>query len=56
MTLRFWKGWSIGLRMAFITMLPVALLFTSSTPEYVVASAPALTMSAEKPITACLWR
>jgi two-component system sensor histidine kinase UhpB len=29
MTLRFWRGWSIGLRMAFITMLPVALLFTS---------------------------
>jgi two-component system sensor histidine kinase UhpB len=27
--LRFWRGWSIGLRMAFITMLPVALLFTS---------------------------
>jgi len=26
---RFWRGWSIGLRMAFITMLPVALLFTS---------------------------
>jgi len=29
MTLRFWRGWSIGLRMAFITMLPVVLLFTS---------------------------
>ncbi len=29
MTLRFWRGWSIGLRMAFITMLPVALLFAS---------------------------
>lgn len=29
MTVRFWKGWNIGLRMAFITMLPVALLFTS---------------------------
>nr|WP_314544643.1 ATP-binding protein [uncultured Massilia sp.] len=31
MTVRwqFWRGWSIGLRMAFITMLPVALLFTS---------------------------
>jgi two-component system sensor histidine kinase UhpB len=28
MTLRFWRGWSIGLRMAFITMLPVALLFS----------------------------
>jgi len=27
--LQFWRGWSIGLRMAFITMLPVALLFTS---------------------------
>jgi two-component system sensor histidine kinase UhpB len=26
---QFWRGWSIGLRMAFITMLPVALLFTS---------------------------
>jgi two-component system sensor histidine kinase UhpB len=26
---RFWRGWSIGRRMAFITMLPVALLFTS---------------------------
>jgi two-component system sensor histidine kinase UhpB len=25
----FWRGWSIGLRMAFITMLPVALLFSS---------------------------
>ncbi|GAB3468410.1 histidine kinase [Massilia terrae] len=29
MTLRFWRSWSIGRRMAFITMLPVALLFTS---------------------------
>ena len=29
MTLRFWRSWSIGLRMAFITMLPVAFLFTS---------------------------
>lgn len=29
MTLRFWNGWSIGTRMAFITMLPVAFLFTS---------------------------
>jgi two-component system sensor histidine kinase UhpB len=28
-TLSFWRGWSIGLRMAFITMLPVALLFSS---------------------------
>jgi two-component system sensor histidine kinase UhpB len=27
--LRFWRGWSIGLRMAFITMLPVVLLFSS---------------------------
>ena len=27
--LQFWRGWSIGLRMAFITMLPVTLLFTS---------------------------
>jgi two-component system sensor histidine kinase UhpB len=27
--LQFWRGWSIGLRMAFITMLPVALLFLS---------------------------
>jgi two-component system sensor histidine kinase UhpB len=26
---RFWRGWSIGLRMAFITMLPVVLLFSS---------------------------
>jgi two-component system sensor histidine kinase UhpB len=26
---QFWRGWSIGLRMAFITMLPVTLLFTS---------------------------
>lgn len=29
MKLRFWRSWSIGLRMAFITMLPVALLFSS---------------------------
>lgn len=29
MRLQFWRGWSIGLRMAFITMLPVALLFSS---------------------------
>lgn len=29
MTLRFWRSWSIGLRMAFITMLPVVFLFTS---------------------------
>ena len=29
MTLRFWRGWSIGLRMAFITMLPVVLLFSA---------------------------
>jgi two-component system sensor histidine kinase UhpB len=29
MRLRFWRSWSIGLRMAFITMLPVALLFSS---------------------------
>lgn len=29
MTLRFWRSWSIGLRMAFITMLPVAFLFTA---------------------------
>jgi two-component system sensor histidine kinase UhpB len=29
LTGQFWRGWSIGLRMAFITMLPVALLFTS---------------------------
>jgi two-component system sensor histidine kinase UhpB len=28
-SLRFWRSWSIGWRMAFITMLPVALLFTS---------------------------
>ncbi|TFW30295.1 sensor histidine kinase [Massilia horti] len=27
--LRFWRGWSIGLRMAFITMLPVVFLFSS---------------------------
>jgi two-component system sensor histidine kinase UhpB len=27
--LSFWRGWSIGLRMAFITMLPVVLLFSS---------------------------
>jgi two-component system sensor histidine kinase UhpB len=29
MKLQFWRGWSIGLRMAFITMLPVVLLFSS---------------------------
>jgi two-component system sensor histidine kinase UhpB len=29
MRLQFWRSWSIGLRMAFITMLPVALLFSS---------------------------
>jgi two-component system, NarL family, sensor histidine kinase UhpB len=29
MRLRFWRSWSIGIRMVFITMLPVALLFTS---------------------------
>jgi two-component system sensor histidine kinase UhpB len=29
MKIRFWRSWSIGLRMAFITMLPVAFLFTS---------------------------
>jgi two-component system sensor histidine kinase UhpB len=29
MSVRFWRSWSIGLRMAFITMLPVALLFSS---------------------------
>jgi two-component system sensor histidine kinase UhpB len=29
MRLQFWRGWSIGLRMAFITMLPVVLLFSS---------------------------
>jgi two-component system sensor histidine kinase UhpB len=29
MKLRFWRGWSIGQRMAFITMLPVTFLFTS---------------------------
>ena len=27
--LRFWRNWSIGLRMAFITMLPVTLLFSA---------------------------
>ncbi|MES2149851.1 MAG: ATP-binding protein [Pseudomonadota bacterium] len=27
--LRFWKSWSIGTRMAFITMLPVVFLFTA---------------------------
>lgn len=27
--LRFWKSWSIGARMIFITMLPVVLLFSS---------------------------
>jgi two-component system sensor histidine kinase UhpB len=26
---RFWKGWSIGTRMIFITMLPVVFLFSS---------------------------
>lgn len=29
MKLQFWRGWSIGLRMAFITMLPVVLLFSA---------------------------
>ncbi len=29
MTIRFWKGWSIGTRMIFITMLPVVFLFSS---------------------------
>lgn len=29
MKLRFWRGWSIGQRMAFITMLPVTFLFIS---------------------------
>ena len=29
MNLRFWRGWSIGRRMAFITMLPVVFLFTA---------------------------
>jgi len=29
MRLRFWRSWSIGLRMAFITMLPVVFLFTA---------------------------
>ncbi|MFL6676411.1 MAG: ATP-binding protein [Massilia sp.] len=29
MNLRFWRSWSIGLRMAFITMLPVVFLFAS---------------------------
>lgn len=29
MKLMFWRSWSIGRRMAVITMLPVALLFTS---------------------------
>lgn len=29
MKLKFWRSWSIGRRMAVITMLPVALLFTS---------------------------
>jgi len=29
MSIRFWRSWGIGLRMAFITMLPVAFLFTS---------------------------
>ena len=27
--MRFWQSWTIGTRMAFITMLPVAFLFTS---------------------------
>lgn len=29
MRFRFWKSWSIGTRMIFITMLPVVLLFSS---------------------------
>ena len=29
MKLMFWRSWSIGLRMAFITMLPVVFLFTA---------------------------
>jgi two-component system sensor histidine kinase UhpB len=29
MKLRFWKSWSIGIRMVFITMLPVVFLFSS---------------------------
>ncbi|UOD32555.1 sensor histidine kinase [Massilia violaceinigra] len=29
MNLRFWQSWSIGTRMAFITMLPVVFLFSS---------------------------
>jgi two-component system, NarL family, sensor histidine kinase UhpB len=29
MKLRFWKSWSIGTRMVFITMLPVVFLFSS---------------------------
>jgi two-component system sensor histidine kinase UhpB len=29
MTVRFWKSWSIGTRLIFITMLPVAFLFSS---------------------------
>jgi two-component system sensor histidine kinase UhpB len=29
MTLRFWRNWSIGRRMACITMLPVVFLFTA---------------------------
>ncbi|MGI4720068.1 MAG: HAMP domain-containing sensor histidine kinase [Janthinobacterium lividum] len=29
MTLRFWRSWSIGRRMTFITILPVVCLFTS---------------------------
>jgi two-component system sensor histidine kinase UhpB len=29
MTLRFWRSWSIGRRMALITMLPVVFLFAS---------------------------
>ena len=28
-SLQFWRSWSIGLRMAFITMLPVVFLFTA---------------------------
>ena len=29
MKIRFWKSWSIGTRMIFITMLPVVFLFSS---------------------------
>jgi two-component system sensor histidine kinase UhpB len=29
MTVRFWKSWSIGTRLIFITMLPVVFLFSS---------------------------